>query len=793
MLRLSRLIGENRPASRARRAGLSLLEVAIAMAIFVIGAIALLRIFPPGLTAIEDSSKRLIGSRMANNLLTRYDAEPLSIPDAIFDAKFDNGWNWNDYPGAMLPAKTRGQSLPRTLDGFDDSALGHLRFVRGEGHEIQGPFSNQNGLTRVLSSFVVDRARADVYREGAVAGVGISANGELDFAGAVYAQSNRGDRAISSVSGVSDGNGVGFHEPIVEIGNPNLAANLVEPETTIQNPLAPNTRYTLVIRLQDLQGVSDRAAFYGGYVARQNPGVSFSVSVPLEKAATPALGGVLDPLTSDFTLNDLPGGQPFSPDTRYDLTFNSNGEAAISVEINNDVLPEDDEYFYINLFGGRACSVHSQRILCRIPGNDTRTPGTLTDPSPAPPLVAVRPPLEVRASGSGGIIRPVVFLASYNWNGGGARLEPLTFPVGDDNFPQSCDPFGPATGVRPGRVDRAYWSETRADPQIYPGTISLRFRQFLATAPVENGTSVALTNLQVQDVYAPNNPGAASYSVAELKNVFIDYNVYDWRYMTESVTQFSTPYPGNAQQDPQILGPLFGFGNTADMREVRLPVDGLLGPVYTINVYQQTGNQPSFDARTLDYRTIPDAKQRVALKTLFKQGRLLTSIRDSGPNAAFRFNAYYRTADGWAQQIGATASRYLPWRDPAQYEGLGEVRRQISEPWREYVLAGGRLYFHPSEAGKTVGVQTTLDGGAYNQIVIDDRIVARPASVPAAFAPSGQVAVSTSSVSAPVYDVAALDVGSPGVDPALQIRARAGLQGRTVWTNGDVYQQQFAP
>ena len=131
----------NRPALCARRGALSLVEVAVALAIFVIGAVALLRIFPPGLTVIEDSGKRLGGSRMADNLLTRYDVEPLSIPDAIYDAQWNGDWRWNDYVGAMLPARSKGQSLPRSLDQLDASALGHLRFVRGEGHEIQGPFS----------------------------------------------------------------------------------------------------------------------------------------------------------------------------------------------------------------------------------------------------------------------------------------------------------------------------------------------------------------------------------------------------------------------------------------------------------------------------------------------------------------------------------------------------------------------------------------------------------------------------------------------------------------------------
>ena len=775
----------NRFAPQARRGALSLLEVAIALAIFVVGALALLRIFPPGLTVIEDSSKRLIGSRMANNLLARFDAAPDAIPDAIYDAQFNGGWGWNDFPGAMLPVRSRGLSLPRSPDNVDDSALGHLRFVRGEGQQLQGPFPSDGGLVRVLSSFVVDRARADVYREGAVENVKIGADGELDFAGALYKQTNRGDRPISTFSGVATGQGVGFHEPIIDLQNADQAVQLKEPDPSSDpSAVVANPTYTLTLQLQDLAGVTDRSAFYGGYVNQHKPQVSFSISAPLINGALPGNGSLP---TDDFKIN-LSGGQTFVPGTKYPLLFDSNGRAAISVTVFDDALPESNEYFYIYLSGALGCSVRQQRFLCCIPANDGAPAATVTDPTLAPPLLAVRPPLDLRFNAA----RPVIYQASYNWNGGGARNEPLTFPADDAGYPQAVDAWPSSSGVRPGRVDRAYWNNTSADPQIAPSAISLKFRQFLGTAPVENGTSVTLTGLRVPDIYAPNAPANRDYPVEQLNKVSIDYNVYDWRYLTESVSQFATPFPGSKQDYPLVLGPLLGFSDTSDLREVRLPVGGLLGPVYTINVFQQSGNLPSFSTRTLDYRTVSDAAQRQALKDLFKQGRLLTSIRDSGPNAQFEFKAYYRTADGWAQQIGATAARYLPWRDPAQYGPWSALRAQISEPWREFVSADGRLYFHPSEAGKTVSIQNAL-GQPYSEMAIDDRIIARPASVPAAFAPSGKVAVSSGTVAAPIYDVAAPDVADPNMDAATQTRGRAGLQGRSAWTNAEVYQQQFAP
>ena len=775
------------------------MEVAIALAIFMIGAVALLRIFPPGLTVIEDSGKRLIGSRMASNLLTRYDSEPLSIPDAIYDADYNGGWQWNDYPGAMLPARSKGHSLPRSLDQLDDSALGHLRFIRGEGHEIQGPFASAGNLTRVLSSFVVDRSQADVYREAVVAGVSVNADGELDFANATYQDTGRGDRAVSTPGSVSRGNGVGFHEPIIELADPQQAKDLEEGSPT-DPPTSAN--YTLKLRLADLPGVPNRAAFYSGYVAQHAPSASFWISTPSINGAS--MGSNLPlPLGQDFAVT-APNGALVAPNAAYPLSFDSNGEASLRVDIANDGVPEANEYFYIHVYAAQGCSVRQQRFLCCIPGNnlpvggspgDLGTPTTPTDPTAEPPLVAVRPPLDLRQTTANGSTRPVVYLASYKWNSGGVCNEPLVFPAADGGnaYPQSCDAWPSALGTRPGRVDRAYWSGAGASPAIEPATMRMRFRQYLGTQPVSNGTSITLTGLQVPDLYAPDAPGARAYAVEQLKNVWLDYNAYDWRYLSESVSQFSTPFPGSKQDYPLVLGPIFGFQDTSDLREVRLPVGGLLGPVYTINVFQQNSNQPSFDARTLDYRTIPDGAQRAALKQLFKEGRLLTSIRNSGPNANFQFNVYYRTADGWAQQIGVAAARYLPWRDPAQYGGGSALRAQIAQPWREYVLGSdGRLYFHPSEAGKTLKVQTA-PGANYTEFTVDDNIIARPASVAAAFAPSGKVVASSSVVGGAVYDVAAPDVAAPNVDPATQTRGRAGLEGRTAWTNGEVYQQQFAP
>ena len=58
----------------------------------------------------------------------------------------------------------------------------------------------------------------------------------------------------------------------------------------------------------------------------------------------------------------------------------------------------------------------------------------------------------------------------------------------------------------------------------------------------------------------------------------------------------------------------------------------------------------------------------------------------------------YKTRDSWAQQLSVAASAYKPY--------VTDNR----EPWRDYYLGDDNyIYFHASEAGKTVSISSYHD------------------------------------------------------------------------------------
>jgi len=79
----------------ARTAGFTLIEVLVALVVLMIGVYAMLRIFPPGFTAIEVSQQRTTAAQLAEAELTRWKLHPESLPDAIVAT---------DYQGKLIPA-----------------------------------------------------------------------------------------------------------------------------------------------------------------------------------------------------------------------------------------------------------------------------------------------------------------------------------------------------------------------------------------------------------------------------------------------------------------------------------------------------------------------------------------------------------------------------------------------------------------------------------------------------------------------------------------------------------------
>ena len=170
-----------------RRGGFTLIEVVIALAIFLFGALAIIRIFPPGLGVIQNSGDRLTAGNLNRTTLARFDKQPNLIPDAIHDySDRDNDPTtvlasdpkWKDSSaGAVVGTALRNNSLPKgTVNdlngGYEQSALGHFKNIVGERQS-----SSSSGV--VLTQYPFETIT--IFNEDKVTGVRILSDGTLDF------------------------------------------------------------------------------------------------------------------------------------------------------------------------------------------------------------------------------------------------------------------------------------------------------------------------------------------------------------------------------------------------------------------------------------------------------------------------------------------------------------------------------------------------------------------------------------------------------------------------------------
>lgn len=184
-------------ATSAPTRAFSLLEVSIALAIFVFGALAVVRIFPGALKIIAAGGDRQNAIGLNRATLARVQNEP---PLAIYDTRDNSLWEWTDgvtvngvfEPRAVLGSARRGYSLPRNNEAdFDRSALGSLRAVVGEKATVE---QEDGGNLFVLTQFPIfgdnlDATEVRVWRREELEGVVIGADGTLDFENARYASS----------------------------------------------------------------------------------------------------------------------------------------------------------------------------------------------------------------------------------------------------------------------------------------------------------------------------------------------------------------------------------------------------------------------------------------------------------------------------------------------------------------------------------------------------------------------------------------------------------------------------
>ncbi len=231
-----------------RRGGFTLIEVVIALAIFVFGALAIIRIFPPALGVIQNSGDRMVGTNFNRSVITKTN---VATPDGTFDSAAEGAAaNWNNGTLGSVAGTRRNNTLPnQNILDYDRSALGHFKNIVAEPHTVP---ASQVILTQF--PFVTGFG---VYREDTVNGVQLLANGTLDFSNATRASDGSNlavpgtpqDTAYVSYRWVENGRFWNVDEERVELSTATptvfqqsrTAAKVVPGEVTVRlrSPITP--------------------------------------------------------------------------------------------------------------------------------------------------------------------------------------------------------------------------------------------------------------------------------------------------------------------------------------------------------------------------------------------------------------------------------------------------------------------------------------------------------------------------------------------------------------------------
>jgi len=197
-----------------RKCGFTLIEVAIALAIFMVGALAVIRIFPPAFNVVQNSGYSNVATRLSDSILAQMKGDG-STPDAVFDIDDSGTWydnpiedSWQDPEQSVVGTTTKNVSLPKgpTQNGYESSALMHYRFIRGEKHDIQNIDSIDSiNPPYILTNFPYDSTGGvNTYIEMIVNGVTMDSQGHLDFTRATSKDPITG--AIIPFNGATDSN-----------------------------------------------------------------------------------------------------------------------------------------------------------------------------------------------------------------------------------------------------------------------------------------------------------------------------------------------------------------------------------------------------------------------------------------------------------------------------------------------------------------------------------------------------------------------------------------------------------
>ena len=277
------------------------------------------------------------------------------------------------------------------------------------------------------------------------------------------------------------------------------------------------------------------------------------------------------------------------------------------------------------------------------------------------------------------------------------------------------------------------------------------------------------------------------------REVVVDYDVRDWRWLVEDTTatvltsKLSPVVPQaaiNTARDVKLSVPFLGTPQPAPTPPLPVPTPTPDPDLYALAMPAPDASNQIFSNALGGKWTPTVGGNGVVLDVSSASATYNVDDGSGNPMIAPRVRTSYWASKGWAQQLSVAASSYYAY-DPA---------RTKVEPWREFywgplsdsTLAGksdNTLYFHASEAGKTIMV-SFLNGTnkVANQIVtIGSRIKNAPASVPSGFGSKVAEAILAESNGDPAGAVTALT----------SVRG-VSVRARTAWQQGSDYTQEVA-
>jgi prepilin-type N-terminal cleavage/methylation domain-containing protein len=177
-----------------QKKGFSLIEVVIALAIFVIGALAIIRIFPTGLGLVEKSGNQQRATNLNRSAVASLKNGD-STPYAIINTNAAD--TWEPFNGSVVGSARYNNTLPASLKSTDltNSALERYKGISREKTKVR----TGDGSSYVLTQFSVDPTRnVSIFQEETLENVTINSDGTLDLTSAT----KKNDTPFTAPTGV---------------------------------------------------------------------------------------------------------------------------------------------------------------------------------------------------------------------------------------------------------------------------------------------------------------------------------------------------------------------------------------------------------------------------------------------------------------------------------------------------------------------------------------------------------------------------------------------------------------